>query len=110
MAAITDIAFAHMTYSPWRGCTRVSAGCAGCYAQLDWGNRFGQGWGPKAARTRKAESTRNEPMAWSRRAEREGVRFRVFPSLCDPFDDHPSIAQDWRADFWALIARTPHLD
>jgi len=32
MGAVTDIAWTDRTYNPVWGCTRVSPGCANCYA------------------------------------------------------------------------------
>lgn len=30
----TAIEWAHYTFNPWRGCTKVSEGCANCYAEV----------------------------------------------------------------------------
>ena len=45
----TKIQWAHHTFNPWRGCTKVSAGCTNCYAEAQsrrnpktlgtWGNK-----------------------------------------------------------------------
>jgi len=37
------------------------------------------------------------------------VRPRVFPSLCDPFEDRIDLLP-WRAEFFELIEKTPELD
>jgi protein gp37 len=110
MAGDTKIDWTDKTFSPWIGCTRVSPGCRHCYAEAQ-NNHWGwvAGWGPKVDRRRTAPSTWKQPMAWNREAGRLGIRYRVFPSLCDPFDDHPSIKPEWRADFWQLIRDTPNL-
>lgn len=33
MAERTKIQWADSTWDPWRGCTKVSPGCANCYAE-----------------------------------------------------------------------------
>lgn len=109
MSANTRIEWADHTFNPWIGCTRVSEGCRNCYAERMAG-RFGQTWGPAGERRRTAESTWKQPLAWNRQAQREGRRYSVFPSMCDPFDDHPSITDAMASDFGKLICDTPNLD
>ena len=49
------------------------------------------------------------PLRWNAKAEREGRRYRVFcASLADVFDNEAP--EQWRADLFALIKSTPHLD
>ncbi len=97
------------TFNPWIGCTKVSPGCDHCYAEHLATNRLGVAWGPHAERRRTADSTWRQPLAWNRKAEREGQRARVFcASLADVFDNQ--VPAEWRQDLWDLIARTPHLD
>lgn len=97
------------TFNPWIGCTKVSPGCDHCYAETLATNRLGVAWGPHAERRRTAESTWRQPLAWNRKAAREGKRARVFcASLADVFDNQVPVK--WRDDLWTLIAETPHLD
>jgi protein gp37 len=49
-----------------------------------------------------------KPLRWNREAAAAGRRIRVFPSLCDPFDNE--VPEQWRVDLFQLIAKTPHLD
>ena len=49
------------------------------------------------------------PLRWDRAAATAGERRRVFPSLCDPFEDRPDLDRP-RGFFLGLIRRTPHLD
>lgn len=109
MAENTDIAWAHHTFNPWIGCTKVSAACDNCYAEdMDkrwWG---GKAWGPHAPRRR--TKTWNDPLKWSREAAALDTIYRVFcASLADVFDNHKSIEQEWRDDLWELIRLTPCL-
>jgi protein gp37 len=108
MGENSSISWCDNTWNPWVGCTKVSPACDHCYAET-YGKRFGIGWGPHAARRRTAESTWKHPLAWNRKAEREGSRLRVFcASLADVFDNQ--VDASWRADLFALIQATPHLD
>lgn len=97
------------TFNPWIGCTKVSPGCDRCYAETLATNRLGVAWGPHADRRRTAESTWRQPLAWNRKAQREGRPARVFcASLADVFDNNaPSGA---REALWDLIDATPYLD
>lgn len=109
MGENTNISWAHHTFNPWLGCSRVSAGCAKCYAERFVGGRMGlRLWGDTADR-RQTKTWRN-PVRWNRLAQEAGERHRVFcGSLCDVFEDHPTVNRI-RPDLWPLIACTPHLD
>ena len=109
MAENSGIEWTHHTFNPWIGCTKVSPACDHCYAEA-WDNRFGgERWGPHAARTR--TKTWGNPVKWQKRAQAEGVRYRVFcASLADVFDNHKSILPAWRRELWELIRQCPDLD
>lgn len=111
MAEDSGIEWTTHTFNPWIGCTKVSPACDNCYAET-WDKRFdGERWGPHAARTRTKARTWNNPRRWNRLAEGAAERPRVFcASLADVFDNHKSIAHDWRHDLWQLITDTPNLD
>ncbi len=136
MSEQTNIEWATSTGNPWIGCTKVSPGCAHCYAaELD-ANRFsrtmGGGtkenpvshWGKGAPRFR-TKSFWNDALSWNARAwicdtcgkfhtahadclGTKGHRPRIFPSLCDWLDDE--VPSDWLSDFLKLIHDTPNLD
>lgn len=110
MGADSKIEWTDHTFNPWIGCTAVSPACDHCYAEVSTPARaLGVAWGPNAERRRTSEATWRQPLAWNRKAQREGRRFKVFcASLADVFDNQ--VPADWRADLWALIASTPHLD
>lgn len=121
MSENTKIEWADNSWSPWRGCTKVSAGCAHCYAEtLSKRNPavLGQ-WGK--GKPRVLAKNWNDPVKWDRQslkrwdAERgKGLPFsypprtKVFPSLCDWLDDEVPI--EWLAQFLGLIQATPNLD
>ena len=97
------------TFSPWIGCTKVSAACDHCYAE-GWAKRSGLvEWGPHGERRR--TKTWGNPIKWNKAAAGADERPRVFcASLADVFDNHKSILPEWRADLWSLIEATPNLD
>lgn len=110
MTANTKIEWADHTFNPWIGCTKVSPGCDHCYAEADFDKRrHVVQWGQGQARKRTAPSTWAQPLKWNREAARLGIRYRVFcASLADVFDN--AVDPQWRADLFALIEATPHLD
>ena len=93
MASETKIQWADHTFNPWRGCLKVSAGCANCYAEtLSKRNPGTLGiWGSEASgatRVVASESMWREPLKWNTEAQKSGIRSRVFcASLADVFED-----------------------
>lgn len=90
MAVDSKIEWTHHTFNPWRGCTKVSAGCKNCYAEtLSGRNHATLGiWGPEGTRVAAAASAWREPLKWNKAAAAKGERHRVFcASLADVFED-----------------------
>ena len=116
MAENSKIEWTDHTFNPWIGCTKVSAACDHCYAEVATPTRTlrasgAETWGPHAPRRRTSPANWKKPLAWNRQAQAEGRRYRVFcASLADVGDNHASILAEWRADLWHLIAATPNLD
>jgi protein gp37 len=125
------------TFNPWIGCAKVAAGCAHCYAERDFDTRRGVAkWGVHGTRVKTGPGNWNKPLAWNRKAQRDGVRLKVFcASLADVFEDWggtvsnmqgepltsatwetagpmaaPLTLDDLRYDLFELIDATPHLD
>ena len=108
MSAKSAIEWTDSTWSPSEGCTKVSPGCDHCYAEgMNRWLRKGENWGPRAPRREYRDAHWDKPLRWNAKAEAEGVRRRVFPSVCDPFDNE--VDPQLRAQFFTLIAGTPHL-
>lgn len=86
--AETTIEWANYSFNPWRGCSKVSRGCARCYAEKHE-SRFGKvKWGPSGTRVVTSEANWRKPVKWNREAEESGIRKRVFcASLADVFED-----------------------
>lgn len=86
----TTIEWADFTFNPWRGCSKVHAGCANCYAERE-AKRFPTNrgvWGPNGTRVKASPDMWREPLKWNKQAEKAGDRSRVFcASLADVFED-----------------------
>lgn len=90
MGANTKIAWCDHTFNPWIGCTKVSSGCAHCYAENLMDIRYGKvEWGPNGTRHRTSNDNWRKPLKkWNPYAEATGVRAKVFcASLADVFED-----------------------
>lgn len=114
MAENSKIEWTDNTFNPWVGCVKVSPGCQHCYAERDMTRkgRWANTWGPAQTAERIKTSADNwrKPLAWDKRAAKEGKRIKVFcASLADVFEDNPQVL-DWRSDLWDLIELTPNLD
>jgi protein gp37 len=110
MGENTGISWCHHTFNPWIGCAKISPGCNNCYAEEWITNRMGRGeaWGKNG--TRAQTKTWPDVRRWNRQAEADGVRRRVFPSLCDPFECRDAAQMSILDDMWGLIAECPDLD
>lgn len=106
MAKNSAIEWTSHSWSPWVGCTAISPACDNCYAK-SWAKRAGEPelWSGKLRRT--SEDYWKQPAKWNRTARIAARRERVFPSLCDPFDNQAD--RQWRADFFGLIEDTESL-
>lgn len=111
MGENTKIEWAHHTFNPWMGCTKVSDGCKFCYAEELMDKRYGKvEWGPVGKRVRTSVANWRKPLQWDKQAAAENIRYRVFcSSLADVFEDRPEL-KPWRADLFDLIHKTQHLD
>ena len=109
MAEKTKINWCDATFNPWEGCSRVSPACDNCYAAREL-KRFGKNCFGSHSRRMMAESNWKKPLAWNRKAQREGRRISVFcGSHCDVFEDLDDLHEP-RERLWDLILDTPNLD
>lgn len=96
MAENSKIQWTGNTWNPWHGCKKVSDGCKFCYMYRDK-ERYGQ---DPTTVIRSAPATFNKPLTWKDPA-------LVFTcSWSDWFIDE---ADEWRADAWEIVKKTPHL-
>lgn len=117
----TSIEWCDHTFNAWEGCTKVSPGCANCYAEAR-NNRYhaGKNWGPGAPRMIRSDAYWKEPLKWNKEAADLDVQYkrgnfnphvrpRVFcSSLADWLDEEGPIEQ--RVRLLKLIHDTPNLD
>jgi protein gp37 len=127
MGANSKISWTDHTFNPWIGCTKVSPGCAQCYAEREQDLRYGRvKWGKGQPRHRTSASYWKQPLEWNRAADERSQLFGNIPwarraidnathrprvfcgSLADWLDAEVPI--EWLADLLALIFRTQHLD
>jgi protein gp37 len=110
MAKTTSIAWTDHTFNIVWGCTKVSPGCAHCYAERD-AKRYGHDcFGPDKSRRLLSDNYWHKPLKWAKAARKVGERRRVFVGThCDVFENHATVAAE-REKLWALIRTTPELD
>jgi protein gp37 len=111
MGQNTKIEWAHHTFNPWIGCTKVAHECANCYAERDQDHRRHRvKWGKGQPRSRTSPANWKHPLQWNRECEKRGIRNRVFcASLADWLDDD-GVGFAWLRDLLNLITLTPNLD
>lgn len=101
MGDSTIIAWTDKTWNPWRGCTKVSPGCAHCYMFRD---QLRYGRDPEVV-TR--TTTWGDPLKWQKQAAALGVHWRVF--TCSWSDWFHEGADGWRDEAWAVVKACPNL-
>lgn len=139
MSAASKISWTDSSFNPWIGCTKISPGCAHCYAaEQDKLRKWTpEGWGGP----RKRSKTWGDPVKWERdwavfqqvnmrdgtqhRGDMKSiaalelntgdivacgpVRRRVFCASLADWLDD-AVPIEWLADLLQLIHETPHLD
>lgn len=101
MSDRTIIAWTEHTWNPWRGCDKVSPGCAHCYM---FTAQRRSGFDPEVVvRTGKW----GDPAKWERAAAAADRRELVF--TCSWSDWFHVTADPWRDEAWAVIRACPHL-
>lgn len=129
MSDTTHISWCDSTWNPWRGCTKVSAGCANCYAEKLVTTRMRGKWGKGAPRVRAAKATFNAPLRWNKKprvCDQCGTAYRIylrcncgsltdthrrrvfFGSLMDWLD--PEVPVEMLADALDIVRRCENLD
>jgi len=112
MSMNSKIEWCEATVNFWHGCTKVSPGCANCYAAahdrrllLDTKPHWGHG----VPRLDKRDTARDLAIKLNRKAWREGRRIRVFANSMNDWLD-PEVPEAWLSDMLWTIGATPHLD
>ncbi|HUS27580.1 MAG TPA: DUF5131 family protein [Kofleriaceae bacterium] len=119
MGQTTGISWTDATFNPWWGCWKIADECKNCYADATahrYTSQFGELWGRTAGRRFFGDSHWAELAKWNRKAERDGVRMRVFVgSMCDWAEMHPDDAialqmANARERLWQEIRECSSLD
>lgn len=118
MGENSSIQWTDHTFNPWIGCTKVSPGCANCYAESETFPRVQRAngrelWGKGKPRHRTSEANWRKSLQWNKApncwSETDCGRARVFcASMSDWLDDEVPI--EWLRDLLELIRLTPNLD
>lgn len=105
----TKIEWCDYTFNPWIGCSKVSAGCANCYAE-GIAKRFKLAeWGKSADRILSSDKYFQLPLQWDRKAKKNKTRYKVFcASMADVFDE--TVSDKWRVKLFHLMEKTKNLD
>lgn len=106
----SNIEWTDHTFNGWIGCTKVSPGCANCYAESMMDNRLKKvSWGKGNPRVRTSEANWNRVRAWDKHCELSFQRKKVFcASLSDVFDQE--VPEKWRDDLFDLVYKCKNLD
>lgn len=111
MGLNTKISWCDATLNPWRGCVKVSPGCANCYAEVQAKRNpaaLGE-WGPGSKRVIGTDVYWRHPLQWNELAGLHGKKLKVFcGSMMDVFEDREDLVAPRRRLF-ELIDRTPNL-
>lgn len=100
------------TFNAWRGCTKVSPGCAHCYAekQAKRNPRSLGVWGDDGTRVVASEQGWRDVLKWDAAAVAAGERHRVFClSMGDLFEPRPELVEP-RNRLLATTQQTRSLD
>ncbi len=129
MGENTRIQWTNHTFNPWRGCQKVSKGCANCYADAQAKRNPGTLgiWGPEGSRVVASESMWKEPLKWNAAVMKDRCsisyphqphdwckgnpkgeqlqRPRVFcASMADVFEDWNGPMHDARGGTWSTAS------
>jgi protein gp37 len=96
MAKDSAIEWCDSTWSPWRGCTKVSDGCAHCYAERR-AKRVGEDFGTIV----RSKTTFNDPLKW------KTPRVIFVGHLSDFF--HPDVPREWVFEAWVIMLKARDL-
>ena len=110
MGENSKISWTDHTFSPWIGCSKVSGGCANCYAERA-DNHYSPAvphWGKGVPRRRTSGAYWRKPDRWNKKAAAAGSPALVFcSSQSDWLDDEIPIF--WLADLLHLIDKNRNL-
>lgn len=99
MADKSNIEWTEATWNPWYGCLKVSPGCKFCYMYREM-ERYGRD--PRVVTRSKTKF--EDPLTWVRTGK--APKFCFTCSWSDFFIEQ---ADEWRAEAWEIIRKTPQI-
>jgi protein gp37 len=104
------IAWTDNTFNAWMGCTKVSAGCANCYAETLTKNRMGLNlWGANATRQITKQPWK-DVLSWQKKAQKgvagvlgEGKPHLVFTGSLMDWAENRADLVSVRNQMWDVI-------
>ena len=93
MGTKTNISWTDSSWNPWRGCRKVSPGCARCYMYRDAAR-----YGHDPRMVARSKTTFKDPLKWKEPR-------KIF--TCSWSDFFIREADAWRDEAWDIIRRTP---
>jgi len=112
MGENTGIPWTDHTVSPWHGCSKIQEAreCDNCYAAAMAPRNPGTlgVWGESGVRI-KSKGFAKKLRLWNKQATEKNQRVKVFPSICDPFEDRPELFP-WRQEMFNVIDECPMVD
>lgn len=101
MGQTTGIGWTQRTFNPWRGCKKISPGCANCYMFTE---QYRYNLDPTIVTKTK---TWSQPKRWQKALNGTDKKEMVF--TCSWSDFFIEAADPWRAEVWKIIKDTPNL-
>lgn len=101
MGKTTGITWTDATWNPWRGCKKVSPGCANCYMYRD-AKRYGHD--PEIIV--RSKTTFSDPVKWSK-SGKVARGSKIF--VCSWSDFFIEQADEWRNEAWQIIRDAPYV-
>lgn len=99
MAEKSNIEWTEATWNPWYGCLKVSPGCKFCYMYREM-ERYGRD--PRVVTRSKTKF--EDPLTWVRTGKAPKFCF-----TCSWSDFFIAEADEWRAEAWEIIRKTPQI-
>ena len=101
MGVKTAISWTSHTWNPWRGCKKVSPGCANCYMFRD---QYRYGLDPTVV-------TRTKPQVWNqlKKWQKAAKDTKEMVFTCSWSDWFIEAADEWRPEAWELVKACPNM-
>lgn len=111
MAENTSIEWTDHTFNPWIGCTKVSPGCAHCYAETLMATGYGRvKWGAGQPRVRTSAANWKQPLRWNERLHAPNWPLSQKGPRAQDFEPMPFICRKCSTRFFCASGGTPECE